>query len=87
MGRLRHNYFPVIDIQGIYQCVISRRNLLNLQRKQLVLVDHNEKTQCVDGFEEAEILEIIDHHRIGNLETSSPVYFRTHPVGCTATII
>ncbi|MDO4174092.1 MAG: putative manganese-dependent inorganic diphosphatase [Eubacteriales bacterium] len=87
MGQVRHNYFPVIDNEGYYQGVISRRNLLNLQRKQLVLVDHNEKTQCVDGFEEADILEIIDHHRIGSLETSGPVYFRNHPVGCTATII
>lgn len=87
MGQVRHNYFPVVDKQGYYQGVISRRNLLNLQRKQLILVDHNEKTQCVDGFEEADILEIIDHHRIGSLETSGPVYFRNHPVGCTATII
>ena len=51
------------------------------------VLDHNEKTQCVDGWEEAEILEIIDHHRIGNLETSGPVYFRNQPVGCTATVI
>lgn len=87
MGQVRHNYFPVVDQDGYYQGVISRRNLLNLQRKQLVLVDHNEKTQCVEGYEDAEILEIIDHHRIGNLETSGPVYFRNHPVGCTATII
>ena len=87
MGQVRHNYFPVVDKQGYYQGVISRRNLLNLQRKQLILVDHNEKTQCVDGFEEADILEIIDHHRIGALETGGPVYFRNHPVGCTATII
>lgn len=87
MGQVRHNYFPVVDKHGYYQGVISRRNLLNLKRKQLVLVDHNEKTQCVEGFEEADILEIIDHHRIGNLETSGPVYFRNHPVGCTATII
>ena len=87
MGQVRHNYFPVVDKQGYYQGVISRRNLLNLQRKQLILVDHNEKTQCVDGFEEADILKIIDHHRIGSLETSGPVYFRNHPVGCTATII
>lgn len=50
-------------------------------------MDHNERTQCVDGWEEAEILEIIDHHRIGNLETSGPVYFRNQPVGCTATVI
>lgn len=87
MGQVRHNYFPVVDKEGYYQGVISRRNLLNLKRKQLILVDHNEKTQCVDGFEEADILEIIDHHRIGSLETSGPVYFRNHPVGCTATII
>lgn len=87
MGKVRHNYFPVVDKDGVYQGVISRRNLLNLKRKQLVLVDHNEKTQCVEGFEEAEILEIIDHHRIGNLETNGPVYFRNQPVGCTATIV
>ncbi|MDO5784066.1 MAG: putative manganese-dependent inorganic diphosphatase [Eubacteriales bacterium] len=87
MGQVRHNYFPVVDQDGYYQGVISRRNLLNLQRKQIILVDHNEKTQCVDGYEDADILEIIDHHRIGNLETSGPVYFRNHPVGCTATII
>lgn len=87
MGKVRFVYFPVLDSEGKYVGVISRRNLLNLHRKQLILVDHNERTQCVDGWEEAEILEIIDHHRIGNLETSSPVYFRNQPVGCTATVI
>ena len=87
MGKVRFVYFPVLDSEGTYVGVISRRNLLNLHRKQLILVDHNEKTQCVDGWEEAEILEIIDHHRIGNLETSGPVYFRNQPVGCTATVI
>ena len=87
MGKVRFVYFPVLDESGKYAGVISRRNLLNLRRKQLILVDHNEKTQCVDGWEEAEILEIIDHHRIGNLETSGPVYFRNQPVGCTATVI
>lgn len=87
MGKVRFVYFPILDADGTYVGVISRRNLLNLRRKQLILVDHNEKTQCVDGWEEAEILEIIDHHRIGNLETSGPVYFRNQPVGCTATII
>lgn len=87
MGRERHVYFPVLDTDGKYAGVISRRNLLNLRRRQLILVDHNEKTQCVDGWEDAEILEIIDHHRIGNLETSGPVYFRNQPVGCTATVI
>lgn len=79
--------FPFSTADGKYAGVISRRNLLNLRRKQLILVDHNEKTQCVDGWEEAEILEIIDHHRIGSLETSGPVYFRNQPVGCTATVI
>ena len=87
MGRVRHVYFPVLDHEGKYVGVISRRNLLNLRRRRLILVDHNEKTQCVDGWEDAEILEIIDHHRIGNLETSGPVYFRNQPVGCTATVI
>jgi len=87
MGKVRFVYFPVLDTEGKYVGVISRRNLLNLRRKRLILVDHNEKTQCVEGWEEAEILEIIDHHRIGNLETSGPVYFRNQPVGCTATVI
>lgn len=87
MGKVRFVYFPVLDENGKYVGVISRRNLLNLRRKQLILVDHNEKTQCIEGWEDAEILEIIDHHRIGNLETSGPVYFRNQPVGCTATVI
>lgn len=87
MGRVRYNYFPVLDEEGAYQGLISKRNLLNARRKQLVLVDHNEKTQCVEGFEEAEVLAIIDHHRIGNLETGGPVYFRNQPVGSTATIL
>lgn len=87
MGQVRYNYFPVLDGDSKYVGVISRRNFLNLQRKQLVLVDHNEKTQCVDGIEQAEVLEIIDHHRVGSLETTGPVYFRNQPVGCTATII
>lgn len=87
MSKVRFVYFPVLDENGKYVGVISRRNLLNLRRKQLILVDHNEKNQCVEGWEDSEILEIIDHHRIGNLETSGPVYFRNQPVGCTATVI
>lgn len=87
MSSVRYNYFPVLDKDNRYRGVISKRNLLNLKRRQLILVDHNEKTQCVDGYEDAEILEIIDHHRIGTLETGSPVYFRNQPVGCTSTII
>lgn len=87
MASVRHRYFPILDEGGRYCGVVSRRNLLNLHRKQVILVDHNERTQAVDGLEQAEILEIIDHHRLGALETGSPVYFRNVPVGCTATII
>ncbi len=87
MGQVRYVYFPVLDSEGIYRGVISRRNFLNLRRRQLILVDHNERTQCVEGHEEAEILEIIDHHRINSIETTGPVFFRNQPVGCTATII
>ena len=60
---------------------------MNVKKKQIILVDHNEKSQAVNNIEEAEILEIIDHHRIGSLETMAPVYFRNQPLGCTATII
>lgn len=87
MASVRHRYFPILDENGKYCGVVSRRNLLNLHRKQVILVDHNERTQAVDGLEQADILEIIDHHRIGSLETSGPVYFRNVPVGCTATIL
>lgn len=87
MAKKRFRDFPIIDMQGNYVGMISRRNLLDLDRKKLILVDHNEKTQAVDGFEEAEILEIIDHHRLGNIETSTPLFFRNQPVGCTATIV
>ena len=87
MASVRHRYFPILDENGKYCGVVSRRNLLNLHRKQVILVDHNERTQAVDGLEQADILEIIDHHRIGSLETTGPVYFRNVPVGCTATIL
>ena len=87
MAKVRHRYFPVLSDEGKYLGVLSRRNLLNLRRKQLILVDHNEKSQAVEGLDEAEILEIIDHHRIGALETRNPVYFRNMPVGCTCTIV
>lgn len=87
MAKLRYRYFPVLDDEGRYIGVLSRRNLMNLHKKQLILVDHNEKVQAVDGLDQAEVLEIIDHHRIGSLETDGPVYFRNVPVGCTCTII
>lgn len=87
MSKEKHRDFPVLDEDGKYIGMISRRDLLNMKKKQLILVDHNEKTQAVDGIGGADILEIIDHHRIGSLETMSPVFFRNQPLGCTATII
>ncbi len=87
MSKVRHRDFPVVDDEGSYIGMVSRRNLLDMQHKQLILVDHNEKSQAVDGIEEAEILEIIDHHRIGTLQTMAPVTFRNQPLGCCSTII
>ena len=87
MASVRHRYFPILDNEGRYVGVISRRNLLGMHRKRLILVDHNEKSQAVDGFQEARIMEIIDHHRIGSMETGGTVFFRNEPVGCTATIL
>lgn len=87
MASVRFRYFPVLDDDGKYIGVVSRRNMLNLHKKQLILVDHNEKSQAAEGIDQAEVLEIIDHHRIGAIETDGPVYFRNVPVGCTCTII
>ena len=87
MTKVRHRYFPVLDEDGKYCGMVSRRNIIALRKRRIILVDHNEATQAVEGFDQAEILEIIDHHRIGSLETDGPVYFRNQPVGCTATII
>ena len=87
MASVRFRYFPVLDDEGRYVGVVSRRNLMNLHKKQLILVDHNERSQAVEGIDQAEVLEIIDHHRIGSLETEGPVLFRNVPVGCTCTII
>lgn len=87
MSKVRHRDFPIVDEEGSYIGMISRRYLFNIQKKQIILVDHNEKTQAVDGIGGADILEIIDHHRLGSLETMSPVFFRNQPLGCTSTII
>lgn len=87
MSKVRHRDFPVLDEEGKYAGMISRRNLLSMQKKRVILVDHNEKSQAVEGIDGAEILEIIDHHRLGSLETISPVFFRNQPLGCTSTII
>lgn len=87
MAKKRHRDFPVLDKKNKYVGMISRRNLLNADKKKVILVDHNEKSQTVDGIENTEILEIIDHHRLAAIETMSPVFFRNQPLGCTATII
>lgn len=87
MARRRFRDFPIPDEAGNFLGFISRRRLLNSRRKQVILVDHNEKNQAVDGVEEAEVLEIIDHHRLSSIETMGPVFFRNQPVGCTATIV
>lgn len=87
MSQKRHRDFPIVDDFGHYYGMVSRRNLLALRKKKVILVDHNEESQAVAGIDDAEICEIIDHHRLGSLQTISPVYFRNQPVGCTATII
>ena len=87
MASKRHRDFPILDKDGYYLGMISRRNLLGAKGKQVILVDHNEKNQAVAGIENADILEIIDHHRLGTIQTMSPVFFRNQPLGCTATII
>lgn len=87
MAKKRYRDFPILDKHGKYAGMVSRRNLLGMKRRRVILVDHNEASQAVDNIESAEILEIIDHHRLGSLETMAPVYFRNQPVGCTATIM
>lgn len=87
LAKIRHRDFPVLDHDGRYCGMLSRRSLLDMENKKIIMVDHNEKSQAVDGIDEAEILEIIDHHRLGSIETALPVYFRNQPVGCTATIV
>lgn len=87
MASKRHRDFPILDKEGKYKGMISRRNLLGAKGKQLILVDHNEKNQAVAGIENADIQEIIDHHKLGTVETIAPVFFRNQPLGCTATIV
>ena len=87
MIKHRHRAFPVINKKGKCIGTISRRNFLDMHKKKVALVDHNERDQAVDNIEKAEIVEIIDHHKLGSLETMTPISFRNQPVGCTATIL
>ena len=87
MTKTRFRDFPVLDTNERYVGMLSRRNLLDAKKKKVILVDHNEKSQAVEGIDETELLEVIDHHRIGGIETMSPIFFRNQPLGCTATIV
>lgn len=87
MTKKKFRDFPILDRHGRFKGFISRRRFMDVSKKKVILVDHNEKSQAVDGIEEADIVEIIDHHRLGNIETMGPVFFRNQPVGCTATIV
>lgn len=87
MTKNRYRSYPVLDENGVVQGFISRYHLISHRKKKVILLDHNEKGQTVKGIEEAEILEIIDHHKVGDLTTASPILFKNEPVGSTATII
>ncbi len=87
VSKLRIRYYPVLDEDGRYVGMLSQRNLLDVERQRVILVDHNEQGQAVDGIKDTEVIEIIDHHRIDPVETMNPIYFRNQPLGCTATII
>src|SRR5207248_2904646 len=83
----RRRSLPVVDAEGKLAGYLSRTDLLNARPKRVILVDHNERSQAVDGLDEAELLGIIDHHRIADIYTNKPIMFRADPVGCTGTII
>lgn len=87
MTETRYRSYPVIDLNGRVVGSLSRYQLLSGMRKKVIQVDHNERAQSIPGIEEADILEIIDHHRVADIQTIGPVYFRCEPVGSTATIV
>ncbi|PRR78716.1 Cobalt-dependent inorganic pyrophosphatase [Clostridium liquoris] len=87
MLKTRFRSYPVVDNNNKILGSISRYHLISKTKKKVILVDHNERTQSIPGLEDSELLEVIDHHRIGDIQTGSPIYFRNEPVGCTATII
>ncbi len=87
MSQTRYRSYPVINHENKVIGSISRYHLISSMKKKVILVDHNERSQSIDGLEEAEILEIIDHHRVADVFTGSPIYFRNEPVGSTSTIV
>ena len=86
MANTHFRNYPVVENNRLVG-VVSRDQLIVPERERVILVDHNERSQAVEGIEEAKILEIIDHHRLGGLQTSEPIFTRQEPVGCTATIV
>lgn len=87
MMKERIRDFPIVTEDNHYVGMISRRNLIDMDKKQMILVDHNEADQAIAGIDEVDIMEIIDHHKLGTIETIKPVIVRNQPVGCTATIV
>ena len=87
MTQTRYRSYPVVDFMGKVVGSLSRFQVLGGMKKKVVQVDHNERSQSIDGIEEAEVVEIIDHHRVADIQTLGPVMFRAEPVGCTATIV
>ena len=87
MLKHRDSSYPILDEEDHVVGILTRYHLLRPRRKRVVLVDHNEAAQSVPGLEEAEILEIIDHHRLADIQTTNPIYVRNEPVGSTNTII
>lgn len=87
MSQTRYRSYPVINNANQVVGLISRYHLISSKKKKIILVDHNERSQSIDGLEEAAILEIIDHHRVADVFTGTPIYFRNEPVGSTATVI
>jgi manganese-dependent inorganic pyrophosphatase len=87
MLQSRHRCYPVTDAGGAVLGTISRYHLIRPRRKRVILVDHNEFSQSVPGLDQAEIIEIIDHHRLADVQTSAPIFFRNEPVGSTSTIV
>lgn len=83
----RYRSYPVVDHDGCFLGFISRYHLLNAHKKKIILVDHSETSQSVSGIEQAEVMEIVDHHRIGGIQTGSPIYYRNEATGSTATIV
>ena len=87
MSETRFRSYPVLDQNGRVVGTVSRYHLISNHKKKVIQVDHNERGQSVDGLEDAEVLEIIDHHRVADIQTNNPIYFRNEPVGSTSTIV